>query len=92
MLSRVRLWDPTMGAHELQQLGLPVHHQLSEFVQSHVNRVSDAIQPSYPLPSPSPPAPNSSQHQGRFQRVNSLHQVAKVVEFQSQHQPKNTQD
>ena len=47
--------------------GLPVHHQLPEFIQTHVHRVSDAIQPSHPLPSPSPPAPNRSQHQGLFQ-------------------------
>ena len=65
--------------------GLPVHHQLPEFTQTHVHWVSDAIQPSYPLSSPSPPDPNPSQHQGLFQCVNSLHQVAKVLEFQSQH-------
>ena len=47
--------------------GLPVHHQLSEFTQTHAHRVSDAIQPSHPLSSPSPPAPNPSQHQGLFQ-------------------------
>ena len=47
--------------------GLPVHHQLPEFIQTHVHRVSDAIQPSHPLSSPSPPAPNPSQHQGLFQ-------------------------
>ena len=47
--------------------GLPVHHQLPEFIQNHVHRVSDAIQPSHPLLSPSPPAPNSSQHQGLLQ-------------------------
>ena len=47
--------------------GLPVHHQLLEFTQTHVHRVSDAIQPSHPLSSPSPPAPNPSQHQGLFQ-------------------------
>ena len=47
--------------------GLPVHHQLPEFTQTHVHRVSDAIQPSHPLLSPSPPAPNPSQHQGLFQ-------------------------
>ena len=47
--------------------GLPVHHQLPEFTQTHVNRVGDAIQPSHPLSSPSPPAPNPSQHQGLFQ-------------------------
>ena len=62
--------------------GLPVHHQLPEFTQTHVHRVSDAIQPSYPLSSPSPPAPNPSQHQSLFQWVNSLHEVAKVLEFQ----------
>ena len=66
--------------------GLPVHHQLLEFTHIHVHRVSDAIQPSHPLSSPSPPAPNPSQHQSLFQWVNSLHQVAKVLEFQPQHQ------
>ena len=66
--------------------GLPVHHQLSEFTQTHVHRVGDAIQPPHPLSSPSPPAPNPSQHQGLFQWVNSLHEVAKVLEFQLQHQ------
>ena len=64
--------------------GLPVHHQLPEFTQTHVHRVSDAIQPSHPLSSPSP-APNPSQHQSLFQWVNSLHEVAKVLEFQLQH-------
>ena len=62
--------------------GLPVHHQLREFTQTHVHRVGDAIQPSHPLSSPSPPAPNPSQHQSLFQWVNSLHEVAKVLEFQ----------
>ena len=62
--------------------GLPVHHQLPEFTQTHIHRVGDAIQPSHPLPSPSPPAPNPSQHQSLFQRVNSSHEVAKVLEFQ----------
>ena len=52
--------------------GLPVHHQLPEFTQTHVHRVSDAIHPSHPLSSPSPPAPNPSQHQGLFQWVHSL--------------------
>ena len=66
--------------------GLPVHHQLPGFTQTHVHRVSDAIQPSHPLSSPSPPAPNSSQHQGLFQWVNSSHEVAKILEFQLQHQ------
>ena len=62
--------------------GLPVHHQLLEFPQTHVHRVSDAIQPSHRLSSPSPPAPNPSQHQSLFQWVNSLHEEAKVLEFQ----------
>ena len=66
--------------------GLPVYHQLLEFTQTHAHRVSDAIQPSHSLSSPSPPAPNPSQHQGLFQWVNSSHQVAKVLEFQLQHQ------
>ena len=65
--------------------GLPVHHQLPEFTQSHVHRVGDAIQPSHPLSSPSPPAPNPSQHQSLFQWVSSSHEVAKVLEFQLQH-------
>ena len=62
--------------------GLPVHHQLLELTETHVHRVSDAIQPSHPLSSPSPPAPNHSQHQSLFQWVNSSHEVAKVLEFQ----------
>ena len=62
--------------------GLPVHHQLPEFIQTHVRGVSDAIQPSHPLSSPSPPAPNPSQHQSLFQWVNSSHEVAKVLEIQ----------
>ena len=66
--------------------GLPVHHQLPEFTQTHVHRVSDAIQPSHPLSSPSPPAPNPSQHQSLFQWVNSSHEVARVLEFQLQQQ------
>ena len=65
--------------------GLPVHHQLLEFTQTHVHWVGDAIQPSHPLASPSPPAPNPSQHQSLFQWVNSSHEVAKVLEFQLQH-------
>ena len=66
--------------------GLPVHHQLLEFTQSHVHWVSDAIQPSHPLSSPSPPAPNPSQHQSLFQWVNPSHEVAEVLEFQLKHQ------
>ena len=62
--------------------GLPVHHKLPEFTHTHVHRAGDAILPSHPLSSPSPPAPNPSQHQGLFQWVNSSHEVAKVLEFQ----------
>ena len=65
---------------------LPVHHKLPEFTQTHVHWVDDAIQPSHPLLSPSPPAPNPSEHQGLFQWVSSSHEVAKVLEFQLQHQ------
>ena len=61
--------------------GLPVHHQLPEFTQTHVHWVSDAIPPSHPLSSPFPPALNLSQHQGLFQWVSSSHQVAKVLEY-----------
>ena len=57
--------------------GPPVHHKLPEFTQTHVRRVGDAIHPSHPLLSPSPPAPNPSQHQGLFQQANSLHQFTK---------------
>ena len=66
--------------------GLPVHHQLLEATQTHVHWVRDAIQPSHPLLSPSPPALNFSQHEGLFKWVSSLHQVPKVLEFQLQHQ------
>ena len=62
--------------------GLPVHHQLPELVKTHVLWVGDAIQPSHPLSSPSPPALNLSQHQGVFQWVGSWHQVAKALELQ----------
>ena len=66
--------------------GLPVHHQLLEFTQTHVHLVCDAIQPSHPLSSPSSPGHNPSQHQRLFQWVTSSHQVAKVLEIQLQHQ------
>ena len=66
--------------------GLPVHHQLPKFTQTHIYWIDDAIQPSHPLSSPSAPAPNPSQHQSLFQWVNSSHEVAKVLEFQLQHQ------
>ena len=65
--------------------GLPVHHQLPEFTETHVHPVSDAIQPSNPLWSPSPLGPNPSQHQSPFPGVNSSHEVVKVLEFQRQH-------
>ena len=66
--------------------GLPVRHQLLEFTQTHAHWVGDAIQPSYPLSPPSPPAPKPFHHQDLFQWVNSSHEVAKVLEFQLQHQ------
>ena len=65
--------------------GLPVHHQLPEFTHTHVHRAGDAIQPSYPLSSTSPPALNPSQHQSLFQWVNPSHEVANILEFQLQH-------
>ena len=69
--------------------GFPVHHQLPKLAQTHVHWVSDAIQPSHPLSSPFPPVLNLSQHQDLSQGVSSLHQVAKVLEFQLQHQSSN---
>ena len=77
---------PTLcDAMDCSMPGLPVHHQLLEFTQTHVHWVSDAIQPSHPLLSPSP-AFNLSQHQGLFQWVSSSHQMTKVLENQLQHQ------
>ena len=76
------LWDPM----DCGTPGLPLHHQSLEFTQTHVHWVGDAIQPSHPLSSPSLPAFNLSQHQGLFKWVSSSHQVAKVLEFQLQHQ------
>ena len=66
--------------------GLSVHHQLREFTQTHVHWVGDAIQPSHPLSSPSPPTFNLSQHHDLFKWVSSSHQAARVLEFQLQHQ------
>ena len=80
--SCLTLWDPM----DCSTPGLPVHHQLSKPAQTHVHWISDAIQPSYPLLSPSPRAFNLSQHQGLYQWISSSHQVAKVLEFQLQHQ------
>ena len=76
------LWDPLNCCTPR----LPVHYQLPESTQTHVHWVGDAVQPSHPLLSPSPPAFNLSQHQGLFKWVSSSHQVAKVLEFQLQHQ------
>ena len=76
----------SLQPHGSSMPGLPVHHKLPGSTQTHAHLVGDAIQPSHPLSSPSPPAPNPSQHQGLFQRVNSSHEVAKVLEFQLQHQ------
>ena len=82
LLSHVRLWD----SMDCSMTGFPVHHHLLEFAQTHVHQVGDAIQPSHPLSSPSLPALNLSQHQGLFQWVSSSHHMAKVLEFQLQHQ------
>ena len=80
--SCLTLWDPM----DCSTTDFPVHHQLPELVHTHVHWVSDAIQLSHPLSSPSP-AFNLSQHQGLFQWVRSLHQVARILELQLQHQP-----
>ena len=79
------LVSDSLWPHRPQHTRLPVHHQFPELTQTHVRRVGDAIQPSHPLLSPSS-AFNLSQHQGLFQWVSSSHQVAKVLEFQLQHQ------
>ena len=76
------LWDPM----DCSTTGLPVHHQCPEFTQTYVHWVSDAIQLSHPLSSPSPPTFNLSQHQSLFQWVSSSQQVAKVLALQRQHQ------
>ena len=72
----------SLRPHGLQHTRLPCPSPTPGFTQSHVHQVGDAIQRSHPLPSPSPLAPNPSQHQSLFQWVNSLHEVAKVLEFQ----------
>ena len=97
-LSRVRLFATPWTAHTRP----PVHRQLPEFTQTHVHWVGDAIQPSHPLSSPSPPTFNLSQYQGLFQWVSSSHQVAKVLGLSFSFQywvsasisvlPMNTQD
>ena len=84
--SVAQLYPTLCNPMDYSTLGFPVLHQLLEFTQTHVHWVSDAIQPSHPLSSPSPPAFNLSQHQGLFKWVSSSHQVTKVLEFQLQHQ------
>ena len=80
-------WGPTLcDLMNCSTPDFPVHHQHPEFTQTHIHWIGDAIQPSHPLSSPSPPIFNLSQHQGLFQWVSSSHQVAKVLEFQLQHQ------
>ena len=81
-LSHVQLCNPM----DCSMPGLPVHHQLLEFTQTHVHRVSDAIEPSHPLSATSLPAFHLFQYQGLFKWVSSSHQMAKVLEFQLQHQ------
>ena len=75
------LWDPM----NCSTPGFPVHHQCLEFVQTHVHRVGDAIQPSHPLPPPSPPSFSLSQHQRLLQWVSSSYHMVKVLELQLQH-------
>ena len=77
---------PLCNPRDCSTPGLPVHHQLLEFTQTQVHWVGDTIQPSHPLSSPSPPAFNLSWHQRLFKWISSLHQVAKVLEFQLEHQ------
>ena len=84
--SVAQLFSTVCNPMDCSTPGFHVHHQLPEFTQTHVLQVGDAIQPSHPLSSPSPPAFNFFQHQGLFQWVSSSHQVAKVLEFQLQNQ------
>ena len=82
--SEVTQLCPTLATPWTAVPGFPVLHHLPELAQTHVHRVGDAIQPSHPQSTPSPPAFNLSQHQGLFQRVGSSHQVAEVLELQHQ--------
>ena len=84
--SVAQLYPTLCNPMDCSMPGLPVHYQLPEFTQTHVHWIGDAIQPSHPLSSPSPPTFNLSQHQGLFRWVSSSHLVAKVLEFQLQHQ------
>ena len=91
-LSSVAQLCPTLcDPMDCSMPGLPIHHQLLEFTQTHVHWVSNAIQPSHPLSSPSPPTFNPSQHQGLCKWVSSSHQVAKVLEFSFNIIPSNEQ-
>ena len=76
----------SLWPHGLQTTSFPVLHYLPEFAQTHVHWIGNAIQPSHPLLSSSAPAFSLSQHQGLFQWIGSLHQLAKVLELQLQHQ------
>ena len=90
--SLVALSCPTLcNPMNRSTLGLSVHHQLPEFTQTCVHWIGDAIQPSHPVSSPSPPALNLSQHHDLFKWVSSSHQVTKVLEFQLQHKTKTLQ-
>ena len=85
--SLVTQWCPALcDPMDCSTPGFPVCHQLLELAETHVHRVGDVIQPSHPLSAPSPPAFNLSQHRGLFQGVSSSYQMAKVLEFQLQHQ------
>ena len=84
--SITHLWPTLCDSMDCSMLGIPVFHHFLELAQTHAHWVSDAIQPSHPLWSPSPPAFNLSQHQGLFKWVSSSHQVAKVLKLQFQHQ------
>ena len=91
--SSVTQWCLTLGdPMDCSTPGLPVHHQLLELTQTHIYRVGDAIQPSHPLSSPSPPAFNLSQHQGLFQRVSSSHHVGQSIGASAAFLPMNIQD
>ena len=86
LISVTQLCPTSCEPMDCSMPGFPVHYQLSQIAQTHVPQFTDASQPSHSLSSPSPKAFNLSQHQGLFQWVSSLHQVAKVLEFQLQHQ------
>ena len=82
--SAAQSWPTLSNLMDCSTPGLPVHHQLAEFVQTHVHWMGDAIQPSHPLSSPSPPTLNLSQHQGLFQWVGASHEVVTVLALQHQ--------